>query len=62
MSTTEIIQELPKLTQADRRAIQKKLLELTLQDDDVKLCDAAATEAARSLDQVEEEDARRSKG
>ena len=62
MSTAEIIKELPKLTEADRRAVQAKLLELALQDEDVRLCDAAAVEGARLLDQMEEDDARRAKG
>jgi len=62
MSTAEIIKELPKLTETERRAVQAKLLELALQDEDVKLCDAAAVEGARLLDQMEDEDARRSQG
>jgi hypothetical protein len=62
VSTAEIIQELPKLSDAERRAVREKLLELALQDEDVKLCDAAAIEGARLLDQMEEEDARRSQG
>jgi hypothetical protein len=62
MSTMEIIRELPKLTPAERRAIQEKLLDLALEDDEVRLCDAAAVAGARMLDQMEDEDARRPQG
>ena len=62
MSTAEIISALPKLTEAQRREVQAKLLELALQNEDVKQCDAAAIEGARLLDQMEDEDARRSQG
>ena len=60
MSTAEIISALPRLTEAQQREVQAKLLELTLQDEDVRQCDAAAVEGARLLDQMEDEDARRS--
>ena len=61
MSTTEIIKELPKLTEADRRAVREKLLELATENEEVALCDAAAVEGARLLDQMEAEDALRSR-
>ena len=62
MSTAEIINALPSLTEAQRREVQAKLLELALQDDEVRQCDAAAIEAARLLDKMEDEDARRPQG
>ena len=58
----EIIQQLPKLTPAERRAIQDKLRDLALEDDEVRLCDAAAVAGAQLLDQMEDEDARRPQG
>jgi hypothetical protein len=62
MSTAEIIKELPRLTESERREVREKLLELVRQDDDVKACDEAAIEGARLLDRTEEEDARRQQG
>jgi hypothetical protein len=62
MSTAEIIRELPRLTESERREIREKLLELIRQDEDVKACDEAAIEGARLLDGAEEEDARRHQG
>ena len=58
----EIIQQLPKLTPAERRAVQDKLRDLALEDDEVRLCDAAAVAGAQLLDQMEDEDARRPQG
>jgi hypothetical protein len=59
MSATEIIRELPKLTDADRRAIREALLEIANQDRDVALCNEAALEGAMLLDRMEDDDARR---
>jgi hypothetical protein len=59
MSVTEMIKELPKLTEADRRAIREALLEIANQDPDVALCNQAALEGAMMFDRMEEEDARR---
>lgn len=59
MSAAEIIRELPKLTEADRRAIREALLEIANQDPDVALCNQAAAEGAMLLDRIEDEDARR---
>jgi hypothetical protein len=42
--------------------VQAKLLELALQHEDVKQCDAAAIEMARLLDQIEDGDGRRPQG
>ena len=62
MSATEILEELPKLTEAERRAVRERLVELAAENEDVRLCDLAATEGARLLDAMEEEDGRNQKG
>ena len=62
MSATEIINELPKLTEKERRAIREKLLELAGMNEDVSLCNQAALEGALMLDKMEEEDARSKQG
>ncbi|MBM3858818.1 MAG: hypothetical protein FJ395_04110 [Verrucomicrobia bacterium] len=62
MSTVEIINELPKLTDAERRAVREKLMELATEQEEVALADAAAIEGARLLDRMEAEDACRSQG
>ena len=62
MSMAEIINALPSLTEAQRREVHAKLLELALQNDEVRQCDAAAIEAARLFDQMKDEDARRPQG
>lgn len=59
MSTTEIIEELPKLAEADRRAVRQKLQELADADADIEMGNRVATEGAMMLDRMEEEDARR---
>ena len=59
MSATEIINDLPKLTEAERRAVRQKLVELAAENEDVALCDQAALEGAMVLDQMEAENARR---
>ena len=59
MSASEIINELPKLTEAERRAIREKLTELAAQNQDIELCNQAALEGAIMLDRMEDEDARR---
>jgi hypothetical protein len=59
MSAAEIISELPKLTEVDRRAIRQMLLEIASRHEDVAACNEAATEGAMMLDRMEEEDARR---
>jgi len=53
----EIINELPKLTDAELRTVRQKLLELAAHNDDVALCDQAALEGAAMLDRMEEDDA-----
>ena len=59
MSATEIISELPKLTELDRRAIRQMLLEIASRHEDIAACNEAATEGAMMFDRMEEEDARR---
>ncbi|HXJ55322.1 MAG TPA: hypothetical protein VNU68_01540 [Verrucomicrobiae bacterium] len=59
MSATEMINELPKLTEAERRAVREKLSELAAQDENIALCNQAAVEGAMMLDRMEEDDARR---
>ena len=46
MIATEILDELPQLTEADRRAIWQMLLELGEKDHDVAACNQAALEGA----------------
>jgi len=54
MSVTEIINELPKLTEMERRAVREKLLELAAKNEDVRLCNQTAHEDALQLDEMEE--------
>ena len=58
VSASEIIKELPKLSEAERRAIREGLLEIANRDADVALCNQAL-KAAQMLDRMEDEDARR---
>jgi hypothetical protein len=58
VSTTEILQELPRLSPAERRLVRRVLVELATNEEDVYLCDQAATEAAMMFDRMEEEAAR----
>ena len=59
MSATEIIKELPKLTEAERRAVRLKLLELAEQDEQVRSCNESALQGALLLDRMEDDDANR---
>lgn len=59
MSAVEIMNELPKLTEAELRAVRHRLLELAMANHEVQLCDQMAAEGAQMLDHMEEEDARR---
>ena len=56
MSATEIIQELPKLSPAERRTVRRVLSDLAAKEEDVQLCNQVATEAAMMFDRMEEED------
>ena len=55
MSATEIINELPKLTEAERRAVLNKLRELAQRDEKTRTRDASAQEQAAAMDRMEEE-------
>ncbi len=59
MSASEIIEQLPKLSEAERRAIRQTLLDLANQDKDVALCNQSALEGALIFDRMEDEDAQR---
>jgi hypothetical protein len=54
VSASEIIKELPKLSEAERRAVLRKLRELAAQDEDVRACEQAADQQAAKLDRLEE--------
>ena len=62
MSAAQIIDELPRLSDAERRAVRQKLLEIAAENRDIESCNQAATEGALMLDRLEEEDARRNQG
>ena len=62
MSASEIIKELPKLSEAERRAIREELLQIANEDSDVALSNQAALDGAVMLDRMEDEDARRQSG
>ena len=59
MSATEIIRELPRLNEAERRAIRHALADIANQNEEVAACNQSALESAMMLDRMEEEDARR---
>lgn len=59
MSATEIINELPKLTEAELRSVRQRLLELAANHEDIVICDQAALDGAVMLDRMEEDDAHR---
>jgi hypothetical protein len=57
VSAAEIINELPKLSEGERRAIREALLGIANLDPDVAACNQAALEGAMMLDRMEDEDA-----
>jgi hypothetical protein len=59
MSAAEIINELPKLSDSERRTIRQVLLDIANQDEDVAICNQTALEGALMLDRLENEDAKR---
>jgi hypothetical protein len=59
MSVAEIVKELPRLTEAERRVVREALLEIANQDPDVALCNQSALEGAMLLDRMEDENANR---
>jgi hypothetical protein len=62
MSVAEIIKELPRLTEANRRAFREVLLEIANREADVAACNQAALEGALMLDRMGVQDARRQPG
>jgi hypothetical protein len=61
MSATDIIKELPRLTEADRRHIRAVLLDIANENPDVALCNQSALDGAQLLDRLEDKDARPSR-
>ena len=57
MSAAQIIAELPRLTEAERRAVREKLLELAAENQDIEACNQAALDGALMLDRMEDKDA-----
>jgi len=55
MSAAEILSELPKLTEAERRAVRQKLAEMAAENEDIALCDQAAQAAFSALDKLEDD-------
>jgi hypothetical protein len=55
MSATEIINELPKLTEVERRAVLNKLRELAQGDQNIRAREATTQEPFPALDGLEEE-------
>ena len=55
MSAAEIINELPKLTEAERRAVLSKLQELSQGDDDIRASHASGDDQAAALDRMKDE-------
>ena len=53
MSAADIINELPKLTEAERRAVLNKLRDLAEADEDIRLCSEAADAQAVELERME---------
>jgi hypothetical protein len=63
VTAADIINELPKLTDAERRAVREKLSELAAQNEDIALYNQTALESAMMRDRMEEEEnARRKSG
>ncbi|HEX9048777.1 MAG TPA: hypothetical protein VF988_17260 [Verrucomicrobiae bacterium] len=58
MSANDIIKELPRLSEADRRHIREVLLEIANENPDVALSNQIALEGAMMFDRMEDEDAR----
>ena len=60
MSAADILKELPRLNEADRRHIREVLLEIANENPDVALCNQSALDNAQLLDRMEDDDARHS--
>jgi hypothetical protein len=61
MSVAEIMQEIPRLSLAERRMLATKLLELEPDHEAADMCDRLTIEALQILDRMEGDDARRAK-
>lgn len=61
MRMTEIIEELPKLSHAQRRELCQRIIALEAEQDDLAACDAAATESFVLMDRMEAEDEARAR-
>ncbi len=57
MSAKEIINELPKLTEAELRLVRRRLVEIAAQNQDIDLCNQAALDGAVMPDRMEDDDA-----
>ena len=57
MSAAQIIDELPRLTEAERRAVREKLLEIAAENQDIAACTQAALDGSLMLDRMEDKDA-----
>jgi hypothetical protein len=56
VSALEIIEELPKLTERERRAVRQRLMELAAAENfDIAACNNSALQGAQMLDTLETE-------
>jgi hypothetical protein len=62
VSANQILEELPNLSHAERRAISKRLIELEADRDTLQFATEAAEAAFGELDRMEAEDARTAQG
>jgi hypothetical protein len=58
MSASEILAELPKLSREERRRLAEAIFDLEEETDLLRDCDRRADEHFRTLDLMEEEDAK----
>jgi hypothetical protein len=56
MSVAEIIKELPRLTERERREIRATLLEIANMDPEIAACNQTALQGAFLLDRMEDQD------
>jgi hypothetical protein len=57
VSAADIIAELPKLNESERRAISRRILELAAQQEEMKFADDLLLTACKEIDRRESEDA-----
>jgi hypothetical protein len=55
MSAAEIIKELPKLSEAERRAVLSKLRDLAQEGEGSRACNASAEQQVAALNRMEEQ-------